>query len=74
MYCNGVKQDGGSTKEGSRRDDYSLADGTVLVGKYGNFYSSVAIDELLFFNNKLRDAQINELYDQGYTKMTKTIN
>ena len=67
------KLDGGSTNSGGSRG-YTPSDGTVVVGKKYNYYSSMVIDELLFFNEKLTDDQIGELYEQGYTKKTKTMN
>ena len=72
IYYNGLKVAGDiTTKSSPSHMDYGPSDGVVYVGKFRNRYSSVAIDVLLFFNNKLTDAQIWELYDQGYTKNTK---
>ena len=71
IYYNGLKVVGDVTKSSASHMDYTPSDGVVYVGKFPNRYSSVAIGELLFFNTKLTDAQIWELYDQGYTKNTK---
>ena len=65
IYYNGVKLDGGNHKYSGGKFA-SAADGTVTVGRFGNYYSSVAIDELLFYNVKLTDDQIRELYNQGF--------
>ena len=42
-------------------DPLHPGDGTVVAGKVLGDYTSVAIDELLFFNIKLSDTQIREL-------------
>ena len=62
---NGTKLDGGNTKYSGEKLA-SPSDGSVAVGKFGSYYSSVAIDELLFFNVKLTDDQIRQLYNQGF--------
>ena len=65
IYYNGVKLDGGNTKYSGGKLA-SPSDGSVVVGKFGNYYSTVALDELLFFNVKLTGDQIWELYNQGF--------
>ena len=74
IYNDGVKLVGGSTTSSPSGTNFTPLDGSVALGKFRNEYSSVAINELLFFNNKLTDAQIRELYDEGYTKKTKVIS
>ena len=56
IYYNEAKLDGGSTKStnlGPTSTPYTLGDGTVVVGRVLADYTSVAIDELLFFNIKI---------------------
>ena len=63
IYYNGAKLDGGDNKHTGGKLA-SPSDGTVVVGKFESDYSSVAIDELWFFNVKLTSDQIRELYNQ----------
>ena len=72
IYYNGVKLDGGSYKTPPGKPT-SAANGSVTVGKFKNCYysvtidySTVALDELLFYNVKLTSHQIRELYNQGF--------
>ena len=72
IYYNGAKLDGGSYKSPPGKPT-SAADGSVTVGKFKNYYysvaidySSVALDELLFYNVKLMSDQIRKLYNQGF--------
>ena len=65
IYYNGVKLDGGNTKYSGGKSA-SPSDGSVAVGKFGSYYSTVALDELLFYNVKLTSDQIRELYNQGF--------
>ena len=65
IYYNGEKLDGRNTKYSGGKSA-PPSDGTVVVGKFGSYYSSVDIDELLFFNVKLTGDQIWELYNQGF--------
>ena len=57
IYYNKAKLDGGSTKStnlGPTSTPHTPGDGTVVVGRVLGDYTSVAIDELLFFNIKIR--------------------
>ena len=63
LYFNGVKKDGPG--EYHRYSQATPEDDTVIIGKLANYFGSVAMDQLLFFNEKLTEDQIKELYEQG---------
>ena len=72
IYYNGAKLDGGSYKSPPGKPT-SAADGSVTVGKFKNYYysvtidySSVALDELLFYNMKLTSDQIKEVVQSRF--------
>ena len=66
IYYNGAKLNDGNTKYSGGKFA-SPSDGSVAVGKFGNIYSTVALDELLFYNVKLTSDQIRELYNRGFS-------
>ena len=63
VYFNGVKQD--DYRRFFAKDTNKHGDGTVRVGKLGDDFGSVIMDELMFFNEKLTEDQIQQLYQQG---------
>ena len=64
VYYNGVQSGNGTTK-GSLNTAVSSGDGGVVVGKYPTNlnlqYSGVDIDELLFFNRRLSDQDVQAI-------------
>ena len=64
IYLDGVQAGSGGTKNGT---SLSPGEGRVVVGRaYTNLdvhYASVDLDELLFFNEKLNDKHIKDIFN-----------
>ena len=62
IYHNGVQIGNDTTKSGGTR---SAGDSKVVIGRWqtnrDQWYGSVDVDELLFFNQKLTDQEIQDI-------------
>ena len=67
VYFDGVKRDEPGEKLSSIGQ--IPKDGTVFIGRlpvyHWTFYGTLIMDELMFFNEKLTEDQIQQLYQQG---------
>ena len=63
-YMDGIETSSDDTKDSETR---SPGDGKIVVGRSSidnvDFYASITIDELLFFNEKLGDQDIIDIKD-----------
>ena len=70
IHYNGKKlRDGFLTVDPKEDVHFTSSDGTVSLGKFRNRFTSVVMDELMFFNEKLREDEIKELYEQGLHRL-----
>ena len=60
VYYDGAQRAMNQYKQGNT---YEAGSGEVVIGKYNDIYSSLMMDELLFFNRKLSLKEIEILYN-----------
>ena len=60
VYYDGAQWGMNPYKQGTT---YEVGSGEIVIGKYNDIYSSLMMDELLFFNRKLSLKEIEILYN-----------
>ena len=61
VYCDGAECKVNQNKQ--HPNTYEAGSGEIVIGKYNDIYSSLMMDELLFFNRKLNLKEIEILYN-----------